>query len=813
MTAGVGYAAGGLHGFTPALTSFIGREEEISAVSRLLDEYRLVTVTGPGGIGKTRLAAEVVRKVVDRFADGAWLAELAPVSGPALLPARVAAALDVQQAPGRSVTDLLAEVLARKQVLLVLDNCEHLADSAAELCSRLLTAADDLRILVTSREPLGLAAETRFRLPPLALPDAEGPTEGSYGEALALFADRARRVDPRFTLTAETRQAVTRLVRQLDGMPLAIELAAARVESLGVDQLLSRLNDRFALLGSANRGAEARHRSLAAAVDWSYQLLSEDERRFFRWLAIFPGAFSWDAAEAVAGSGAGPVLVRLVDCSLLSPPLTGPDGRVRYSMLETLRAYGRQELAGAGEQAEATSRLAAYALGVAEQAAAGLETSAGELAAALWLDSEEINVQRSLEWALEHDPAVALRLAVALAPWWQLRGRTVAGHELLQAATVKAADAAETQLPAQLWLGHLAYSTHDHQAALDHYTAILGELAPGHPSQLVTAALIGRSSVLRNLDRVTEATHDAELALDLARKLSYPAGEALALTELGLAAHYRQDHDALLERAREAGSVDQALIPGTAVRRCEYVLTIALFQVGQADAAHQRCTAGLAHARAAGDVQSQAAFLDTLVHQEIQIGELSSAGTHLAEAVEITLETGDRLRLIGCLDECGNLCAARRRWADAVTMWSAVSALLSGIRTSDVPGITSVRPLQLSGRQEVLREARAALGSERMTAARERGTSMSLTTAAEFALVAAASGPDPRQPPSGLPQLSAREREVLTLVALGRSDAEIAGHLHISVRTVGSHLDRIRDKTDCRRRADLTRFAIETHLV
>ena len=299
-------AAGSVHGFVPALTSFVGRAVEVDEVAGLLGEYRLVTVTGPGGVGKTRLAGEVARRVAGRFADGVWLVELAAVREPALVPAAVAVALGLRQPPGMSIVESLATVLARQQLLLVLDNCEHVAEAAAELCGALLPAADDVRILATSREPVGIAGEARYRLPPLTLPGLAGPAGAAGSEAVALFADRARQADPHFDLSGETGPVVARLVARLDGMPLAIELAAARVESLGVAQLLDRLDDRFALLASGDRLAAARHRSLAATVEWSYQLLSEHQRRVFRQLAVFPGPFTLDAAEAVAGAAAGP---------------------------------------------------------------------------------------------------------------------------------------------------------------------------------------------------------------------------------------------------------------------------------------------------------------------------------------------------------------------------------------------------------------------------------------------------------------------------------------------------------------------------
>ena len=259
-------SAGGVHGFAPALTSFVGRAGPVSDVAALLDLNRLVTVTGPGGAGRTRLAGEVARQVAGRFADGAWLAELSAVRDPVQVPAAVAAALGMPEQPGVTAADALARALARRQLLLVLDNCEHVIGAAAQLCAGLLTACDDMRVLATSREPLAVGGETRYRLAPLTLPACDRTGDCERSEAVMLFADRAFQVDPHFALTGGTGPLVGRLVTRLDGMPLAIELAAARVEALGVAQLLDRIDDRFALLADGDRVAPDRHRSLAAAL-------------------------------------------------------------------------------------------------------------------------------------------------------------------------------------------------------------------------------------------------------------------------------------------------------------------------------------------------------------------------------------------------------------------------------------------------------------------------------------------------------------------------------------------------------------------
>src|SRR5580700_440866 len=271
-----------MHGFPAALTSFVGRAGAVREIADLLDQHRLVTVTGPGGAGKTRLAGRVAERVAGRFADGVWLAELAAVRDPALVPTVIAAALKVRDLRGVLTSDLLERVLARRQLLLVLDNCEHVIGAAARLCAGLLGACDDVRVLATSREPLAVAGEVRYRLGPLALPGLGDPAEAGGSEAVEVFADRARQADPHFILGSESGPVVAQLVTRLDGMPLAIELAAARAETLGVAQLLDRLDDRLVLLTAGDRLEAGRHQSLAATVEWSYRLLEEHEQRVFR---------------------------------------------------------------------------------------------------------------------------------------------------------------------------------------------------------------------------------------------------------------------------------------------------------------------------------------------------------------------------------------------------------------------------------------------------------------------------------------------------------------------------------------------------
>jgi non-specific serine/threonine protein kinase len=797
-------AAGGVHGFPATLTSFVGRAEAMREIAGLLKEHRLVTVTGPGGVGKTRLAVQVARAVAGRFADGAWLAELAPVGEAAQVPGVVAVALAVPEQPGVPTAEVLARVLARRQLLLVLDNCEHLIEAAADLCAGLLAACDDVRVLATSREPLRVAGETRYRLGPLSVPGADTPADAGGSEAVALFADRARQVDAHFALTGETVPVVARLVAGLDGMPLAIELAAARVEALGVVQLLDRLYDRFALLAGGDRLAPGRHRSLAATVEWSYRLLDDRDKRVFRAVSVFPGPFTLEAAEAVAGPGAGTAVLHLVDCSLLVPPRAGPDGRWRYGMLETLRAYGARLLAESAEWDETAAALVGWAVDVAGQAAAGLQSAEGELAAARWLDAEDATLRQVLAWAMDHDPDVAVRLAVALVPWWSLRGRLTGQYPLLRQVAGRATPGSDAWSTAQFWLGMAASGFADLPVALGHFTVVCDTIGDHGASRVLVDALAGRAWNLTGMGRTAEAAEVARSALAMAREAGYPGGEALSLVTLSQTALAAGDPGSAVRLARQAGQIT-AGIPGWVVRLRSLGLTRMLTAAGEVDAAEDMCAAALVLSRDTGSLDFLADGLDTMTVLDLAAGRIEDAATHLREALQVALRAGDSNMVINSLDGCGLLCAATGRPAAAVTAWAAFAAHSRHRESPDWP-------LDARRREGPLRRARQELGPDRTRAAEERGAAMSLGTAAEYALMLTDPGP-PQPTARGPGTLSARERELVTLVAQGRTDAEIAAQLYISIRTVRSHLDRIRDKTGCRRRADLTRLALSAGLV
>jgi predicted ATPase/DNA-binding CsgD family transcriptional regulator len=739
--------------------------------------------------------------VAGRFADGAWLVELAPVRDQAQVPGVAAAALGVREQPGVPAAEAMARVLGRQQLLLVLDNCEHVIGAAAELCAGLLAAADDVRVLATSREPLAMAGEARYRLGPLTLPGPGDTGDSGGSEAVSLFADRARSADAHFTLDDQTAPGVAQLVARLDGMPLAIELAAARVESLGVGQLLDRLDDRFTLLAGGDRLAPSRQRSLAAAAEWSYQLLAEDERRVFRQLSVFPAPFTLEAAGAVAGEGAAPAVLRLVDCSLLVPPRPGPDGRSRYAMLETLRGYGAGLLAVAGEQDDAEAALARYAVRVTEQAAVEMTTIAGEPSAARWLDAEDATMGHALAWAVENDPDMAARLVTALGLWWTLRGRLAGQGTLLRELAGRAEPGSEGWCAAEFWLGYTAMDGADLPESLRRCAAIVDVIGDREPSPILADCLALQSVTLANLGRVPEAAGCARRALAMARGLGYPFAQAYATNTLAIAASYAGDPGDAVQLARQGGQIPG--IPRPAARMCGYLLAAFLAEAGDLAAAEQACAATLAQARDVGDLYALGAVLPVMADLDVRAGRAGDAAVHLREAAQLSLQTGAWLLTLDVLEMCGHLCAATGRPADAITAWAARQTF-----SQHYP----LQPEDLRRREGALPGPREALGPDRARAAEQRGAAMSLATAAEYALMLTDPGPPPAQRPPAA-GLSARERELVILVAQGRTDTQIAGQLYISVRTVRSHLDRIRDKTGARRRADLTRLALGAELV
>ena len=418
------------------LTSFIGREREMAEVRRLLSTTRLLTLTGSGGCGKTRLALQVAADLVEAFAEGVWFVDLAPLSDPALVPQTVAATLRVREEPGRPILITLSEYLQPRHLLLVLDNCEHLVGACAELAQALLRACPHLQILATSREPLRIGGETTWRVPSLSLPDLlRLPLVESLAEyeAVRLFTDRAEVVLPGFLVTDQNALAVAQVCHRLDGIPLAIELAATRVKVLPVHQIAARLDDRFRLLTGGSRTALPRQQTLRAVMDWSYILLSEKERTLLRRLSVFAGGWTLDAAEAVCSGNrietveVLDLLAQLVDRSLVA--VDREDAEARYRLLDTVRQYAREKLQDSGEETEVHGRHREWFLDLAERT----EPELLGPEQGVWLarlEAEHDNLRAALTWSQQEEEGgeAGLRLAGALGRFWWMRGHLTEGR-------------------------------------------------------------------------------------------------------------------------------------------------------------------------------------------------------------------------------------------------------------------------------------------------------------------------------------------------------------------------------------------------
>jgi predicted ATPase/class 3 adenylate cyclase len=450
------------------LTSFVGRASDVAAVERLIGESRLLTLTGPGGTGKTRLAIRVAGDMVDRFDDGASFVPLAPITDPGLVPGAIAQVLGVLDAGDRPLTDTLVDFLRDRKTLLVLDNFEHLMPGTP-IVSHLLASASGLHILATSREILHLAGEREYSVAPLAVPDTTVAlsTERLLGsDAVVLFVDRARAVLPGFALTDANARAVVEICRRLDGLPLAIELAAARLRILSPEALLERLANSLDILSGGARDLPSRQRTLRAAIEWSEQLLEEPDRLLFRRLAVFRGGWTFEAAEAIIANLGGPVtgvfegIASLADKSLIRP-LTSTEGEPRFLMLETIREYGVDRLIAEAELEQTERAHAFFFARLADEARSGLEGDEGPA----WLDrlDREIgNIRAALEWFLEHDGVAAMEMGANLWRFWHRRGLLGEGRMWLE-RIVATPGTAPPRARAQAYgaLGSVAYWQND----------------------------------------------------------------------------------------------------------------------------------------------------------------------------------------------------------------------------------------------------------------------------------------------------------------------------------------------------------------
>ncbi|HXW76852.1 MAG TPA: adenylate/guanylate cyclase domain-containing protein [Candidatus Eremiobacteraceae bacterium] len=547
-------------------TALIGREHDLEEVKALLGQHRLLTLFGAGGLGKTRLAHQVGADVLDRYPDGVWFADLAPIGDSELVASVIAKTVGMTQAAGQRVDEAIPKWLKRKQMLLILDNCEHVLESAAGIAAEIIGGCPGVRILATSRQALGVGGEVVHRLPSLAVPDSVAGLHAAdalqFG-AIALFADRARAVDTRFALTDDGVPIVAEICRRLDGIPLAIELAAARVKVLSIPNLARRLDDRFKVLTGGSRLALPRQKTLGALIDWSYNLLTPQEQRAFDRVGIFAGSFSLDAAAAVCSDDGTDelefldLLSSLADKSLLMADTSA--AQERYRLLESTRAYALEKLTAAGERHRFAQRHAEYYRGRAQEA----DDSFGIGSTAAWRGSQELeldNYRGALEWALKegHDFALGGAIAGALDRFWRVAGIAAEGRYWIGLAQAGLDAAANPREAARLWLA-LPVFTGGGQAEEAAQRALALYESMGD-ARGVARALRHVAFALSQMGRLDEATDALERALAAMRELGDRPGtatclavHAVILTDRGDIAAARESFAKAIEAARALG--------------------------------------------------------------------------------------------------------------------------------------------------------------------------------------------------------------------------------------------------------------------
>lgn len=715
-----------------AATSFIGREKEMAEVKEILAKSRLVTLTGSGGTGKTRLAIQVATEALEQFPDGVWIEELAPLSDPALVPKAIATAMGIREAGGEPVTETITASIQGKKALLLLDNCEHVLDAVAQIAHRLLSTCPNLHVLTSSREALGVVGEVSYRVPSLALPAADRPATPENvlaSPAARLFFERAMAGKPDFAVTSQNAPALAAICRRLDGVPLAIELAAARTRALAVEQIEARLDSRFRLLTGGSRTALPRQQTLQALIDWSYDLLKQPEKEMLSHLSVFSGGWTLESAEAVC-SAEGieewevlDLLTSLVDKSLVV--YEESEGAARYRLLETVRQYARDRLLEEGATEEWRDRHLDHFLALAEEAAPHLVGRDQES----WLPKLQIeyeNLRAALDWSegAEERHSKNLRLCGALQWFWFARGHFFEGRARLARALAQDPGGDLPRRAGALnGAANLAYAQGDYAGARPLHDESLG-------IRRVLNDRVGIATSLNNLASVSYFEGDLETAgarisesLAIRRELGDRAGISSCLNNLAMIAQKSEDYETARAHLAESLTLRREAGDSSGIAAALHNLGVIEMQQHDYDAARALWEESLSIRIEIGDRAGNAATLQTLGALALEQGDLVTARARFTDALHLSQELGMQLQIASSLEGLAPVAAQSGQHERAIRLFAAAARIREAIGAPAHPSEQELRDREID-------EIRQAMSEQAFAAAWTAGRTL---TAAELA--------------------------------------------------------------------------------